>query len=254
MTTADLLGQLNRRHRVALFLTLVATGLTLVLGGTIKETVGAVFLGMAVAWAFGSNSRTVHWLFFASGFLVLVAPLVAAWVDHRIATKTYEGKIAAFESRIPELSNQHPYKNTATNRQSGARMGCNGAMWVVLSPGTGNQLGGDEWDTGTDSAGKPQGIDFSCVMSLPRSGTREHRVGDEWDGKRWISEPDTPKWVCDALAAGVDVDSVPEFEKPAYFPPKPFSLVSSLDDGLPVVLLGVFLAALGMGLLVWIKR
>jgi uncharacterized membrane protein len=62
---------LNRRHKVALFLTLLAAGASLVLNMSAKQTAGVVLLGLAFAWAFGSNSRAVHVLFIALGVLLI---------------------------------------------------------------------------------------------------------------------------------------------------------------------------------------
>jgi hypothetical protein len=207
--------ELNRRHKAALFLTLVAVGVSLVLAAGAKQTAGVALLGAAFAWAFGSNSRIVHWLFVASGSALLVAPIGFDWYTNRHTAEFYERQVAAFEGRIPELAKQYPHKKTAKDPQTGARMGWNGAMWIVISP-----------------------------------GTSTHRTGDEWDGKHWISEHDTPKWMSNALQAGVDVDALPTSEKPDYFSPERFSLSRALVADRRVELPGLLLLCVGLGLLI----
>jgi len=210
--------ELNRRHKAALFLTLAATGVSLVLGVGAKQTAGVALLGVAFAWAFGSNSRIVHWLFVVSGSAVLVAPTGFDWYTDRHTAKFYESQVAAFERRIPELAKQHPHKKTATDPQTGARMGWNGAKWIVISP-----------------------------------GTSTHRIGDEWDGEHWISENDTPKWMSDALQAGVDVEALPSYEKPDDFSPEHYSLSRALVADWRVELPGLLLLCVGLGLLIGVR-
>jgi hypothetical protein len=210
--------ELNRRHKAVLFLTLVAAGVNLVLGAVAKQTAGVTLLGVAFAWAFGSNSRIVHWLFVVSGSALLVGPAGFDWYTDRHTTKFYESQVAAFERRIPELADQHPHKRTTKDPQTGARMGWNGTMWIMISP-----------------------------------GTSTHRIGDKWDGEHWISENDTPKWMSDALQAGVDVEALPSYEKPDYFSPEHFSLRRALVADWRVELPGLLLLCVGLGLLIGVR-
>lgn len=85
--TIPLRIQLNRRHRVALFLTLLAAGLSLVSASGIQITVGIIFIGVAIAWAFGSNSRLVHALFIVCGLLLATVPILFEWNEHRENSK-----------------------------------------------------------------------------------------------------------------------------------------------------------------------
>jgi hypothetical protein len=210
--------ELNRRHKVALFLTLVDAGVNLVLGGSTKQTAGVALLGVAFAWAFGSNSRIVHWLFVVLGSALLVAPIGFDWSTDRHTIKFYESQVAAFERRIPELAKQHPHKKTATDPQTGVRMGWNGATWIVISP-----------------------------------GASTHSIGDEWDGEHWIPKNDTPKWLSDALQAGLDVKALPSYEKPDYFSPEHFSLTRALVADWRVALPGLLLLCVGLGLLIGVR-
>jgi hypothetical protein len=210
--------ELNRRHKAILFLTLVAAGVSLVLGAGAKQTAGVTLLGVAFAWAFGSNSRIVHWLFVASGSALLVAPIGFDWYTARHTAKFYVSQVAAFERKIPELAKQHPHKKTTKDPQTGARMGWNGGMWIVIFP-----------------------------------GTSAHRIGDEWDGKQWLPEHDVPKWMSDALQAGVDVDALPSYEKPDYFSPEHFSLNRALVADWKVELPGLLLLCVGLGVLIGVR-
>jgi uncharacterized membrane protein YwaF len=46
----------NRRHKAILFVTLVASGCALLLGAELKEALGSTMLGVAFAWAIGSDT------------------------------------------------------------------------------------------------------------------------------------------------------------------------------------------------------
>ncbi len=75
--------QLNRRHRAALFVTLIAAGAFLLSGESVKSALGVVLLGVAFAWAFGSSDRFVHILFLACGALIIVVTLTYDCNSHR---------------------------------------------------------------------------------------------------------------------------------------------------------------------------
>ena len=49
-------SSLNRRHKVGLFLVLVATGVCLFFEASAKQTAGVALLGIAFAWVLGSLS------------------------------------------------------------------------------------------------------------------------------------------------------------------------------------------------------
>jgi hypothetical protein len=49
---------LNRRHKALLFVTLVITGCSLLLGAELKNAVGFLLLGVAFAWAIGSDTAS----------------------------------------------------------------------------------------------------------------------------------------------------------------------------------------------------
>jgi hypothetical protein len=79
---------LNRRHKAALFLALIPVGVGLLLGAGAKQSLGMALLGMAFAWAFGSDSRPVHWLFVVAGTVLAFAPLALQWHERCEAAPT----------------------------------------------------------------------------------------------------------------------------------------------------------------------
>jgi hypothetical protein len=99
---------LNRRHKVALFFTLALAGIAALNAAKMMEVVGILLLGLALAWAFGSDSRVVHWLFLSLGLLLTCLTVGGAWYIHQSYSNLYAQKVAAFEQRIPELANKYP--------------------------------------------------------------------------------------------------------------------------------------------------
>lgn len=53
---------MNRRHKFALFITLVFTGCALLAGASISQALGLVILGAACSWVFGSEATRQGWL------------------------------------------------------------------------------------------------------------------------------------------------------------------------------------------------
>ncbi len=118
------LSRLNRRHKAALFLALIAVGAGLVLDMGAKQSFGIALLGMAFAWAFGSDSRPVHWLFVVAGTVLAFAPLALQWHERREAAKQYQSNVATFERDIPKLAKQYPIldHNDISKVPSGIRL------------------------------------------------------------------------------------------------------------------------------------
>jgi hypothetical protein len=99
---------LNRRHKVTLFFTLALAGIAALNGAKMMEVVGILLLGLALAWALGSDSRVVHWLFLSLGLLLTCLTVGGAWLIHQSDTNLYAGQVAAFEQRMPELAKEYP--------------------------------------------------------------------------------------------------------------------------------------------------
>ena len=89
---------------------------------------------------------------------------------------------------------------------------------------------------------------------LLEPGTTKHRIGDEWDKDHWIEEPDTPTWVSDAFHARVNIDAVPDWKKPPYYPPEQFSFIAALLSSWMIAGPGVVFACIGMGLILISSR
>src|SRR5260370_9847826 len=103
-------ANLNRRHKAALFLTLLTAGGLLVWGASAKQTAGAVLIGLTFAWALGSNSRLVHLSLVILGLALALGPVVKGWYDLRNEMKMYCESVAEFERRIPDLAKQYPVR------------------------------------------------------------------------------------------------------------------------------------------------
>jgi hypothetical protein len=100
--------KLNRRHKAALFVTLVAAGASLVSGDAMKIGLGIVLLGVAFAWAFGSDSRVEHFLFLVCGLLIVIATLIHDWREHLVQSRRYRDEVTEFESRVPNFAKSYP--------------------------------------------------------------------------------------------------------------------------------------------------
>ena len=99
---------LNRRHKVTLFLSVVLAGIAALNSAKMMEVAGILLLGLALAWAFGSDSRIVHWLFLTVGALLTCLTVGGAAYLYQSDANLYAQKVAAFEQRMPELAKKHP--------------------------------------------------------------------------------------------------------------------------------------------------
>jgi hypothetical protein len=85
---------LNRRHKVSLFLVLVAAGLSLFSEASLKQTAGIVVLGLAATWFIGSLSVRVVGIVlslaaFACGLFLVVVPTWDTWRSYRWTVPYY---------------------------------------------------------------------------------------------------------------------------------------------------------------------
>jgi len=111
---------LNRRHKAALFLTLLGVGASLISGAGFQQGTGIMILGAAFAWAFGSDSRFIHSLFAVFDFALLVGPLAYDWYSYRATSKKYQERVAEFERRIPEFARDYERVNLEKAKALGA--------------------------------------------------------------------------------------------------------------------------------------
>lgn len=90
----EILSTLNRRHKAVLFLTLLSMGLALSLfRATLAQTLGVGLIGIALAWAIGSDSRVMHslWVLLGVGFLLLAG--ANGWEDYEKERDTYHTQL-----------------------------------------------------------------------------------------------------------------------------------------------------------------
>jgi hypothetical protein len=99
---------LNSRHKAGLFLTTVVAGLCLILGETLRETLGAIIIGFALTWAFGSTSRVLRYCIAGLGVLLFLVPFIAALIDHHNAMQSYEQSLESFRLQLPLFAKEHP--------------------------------------------------------------------------------------------------------------------------------------------------
>lgn len=99
---------LNRRHKVALFFTLAATGVSLIAGVGLRVSFGVVLIGVALAWAFGTDNRVLHALYLAIGLSVAAVPLILEWDEHHAQRVAFLKKVAEFQRAIPQFAKDYP--------------------------------------------------------------------------------------------------------------------------------------------------
>jgi len=82
---------LNRRHKVGLFLVLIATGTSLLFEASAKQTAGVMLLGLAATWFFGSLAPRTLGLILSSmaccvGLCLATLPIWKDWESYRRAS------------------------------------------------------------------------------------------------------------------------------------------------------------------------
>jgi hypothetical protein len=83
-----------------------------------RFAVGIFLLGIAFSWAFGSNSRIVHWLFVVSGTLLLFAAAVDA-----IAWPGFKAKLIGFQTSIIDSDTSAIQEENSTIENTKAHAG-----------------------------------------------------------------------------------------------------------------------------------
>lgn len=234
--------ELNRRHKAILFLTLLAAGSSLVVEANLRISFGIVLLGIAFAWALGSDSRLVHCLFFVTGVLLAAYPVWVDWSNSR----EYELRLDEFERKIPRLAKAHAFDPHSKN-------------WKITSK--------TELEHLMERLGYEEEERQSAIQNTYKqwtAGELNDRVTVKFPAKRGgVSDVDAqiiltpkffepaPRWYADAVAAGVDMTKVPESKKPGQAPQ------SIVFDAMPIIFFlgpGVLLIAIGLGLVLAIKR
>ena len=256
--------QLNRRHRVALFLTLLGTGASLVLGAGVQQAAGIVLLGTALAWAFGSNSRFIHSLFAVLGFALSVGPLAYHWYSYRATSKKYQERVAEFERKIPELASSYPdhiviVENSLEN--SHLRIGWRRVGAPIASA---DELDGflKNYPVYTPAGRQAVLVDLrrrattNGIVTLRLRTDEEHTEDQAYLLLDVLIRPDfwlsRPQWYADARVASVDLAAVPDDQKPGN-PPRPFKLWQAAKEGWIFAVLGFMLTSMALGLLFGVR-
>src|SRR5260370_41127817 len=92
---------LNRRHKVGLFLVLVAAGISLFIEASTKQTAGIVLLGIAATWLLGTISVRLLWLL--SSFLGCLVGIIAGGKPVVDDWKSFQESIQSYDRAIADL-------------------------------------------------------------------------------------------------------------------------------------------------------
>jgi len=237
--------------------------------GDLRAGVGFALLGVALAWAIGSDNRVAHWLFVVigvAGVLSAAVPPALVWNTIRVEEKSYRRQVAAIESSLPELARNYPlrFKQAAEPHLTGIyRVASTGKYWRYTPE--------DGWaEVQQPAASASRGNTQQCLAQIdggwiPITLSECERLAtwatDEpigplglaaqtkrYEHGRWIA---MPSWYWDALAAGVDVGDVPDYLKPGEAPGsfwsryEPFEILWALP--------GLFVLGIGLALLLTVK-
>jgi hypothetical protein len=230
---------LNRRHKAALFLALIAVGVGLLLGAGVKQSLGIALLGMAFAWAFGSDSRPVHWLFVVAGTVLAFAPLVYQWYDQRGAAESYQSKVAAFESDIPALAKQYPIldPNDVDKVPTGIRLTREDLFHQFRLLPSGKSLSpGDQEEFIQDLLKKCPNWRTVLVDSSERESERAQFILFD-----------------KAIAGGLNWAALPYYILPGD-PPEPFKLSKAVSKNWLIEIPGVLAVGVGLGLVLGVRH
>jgi hypothetical protein len=250
---------LNNRHKAGLFLTTVVAGLCLILGETVRETIGAIIIGCALTWAFGSTSKMLRISIGAIGFLILSVPFFAALIDHHDAVKSYEKSLESFRSKLPDFSKTHPDLTAGLPPPpSGYTLDCPSPTYNPLSgvgapvpsgPPPGVVLGppvpdpyaayGGHIATSVRTLTVPiiGDVSFSCSMSS-KDIAKALRAYPEKNR--------APNWYLEALDAGVSPDAIDQLTPPLD-KPESFDIKHAISDGAVIEVPSAILVILFFG-------
>lgn len=236
---------LNNRHKAGVFLTTVVAGVCLILGENFRETLGAVIIGFALTWAFGSNSKALRYCIAAIGAFLFFVPLIATLIDHHNAVNSYEKSVESFRSNLPGFAKEHPDltagllpalpRGAKLNTPVTARDPLACIRTSVSDPYA--AYGGSVANSRTLVVPNIGNIAFPCAMS-DKDIAKALRAYPE--GAR------APYWYLEALDAGVSPDDIDQLTPPLD-KPEAFDIKSAISDSLIVEIPSALLAILFFG-------
>lgn len=227
--------RLNRRHKTALFLTLLAAGTSLLIGADVKQACGVALLGLAFAWALGSNNRVVHALFIAIGVLLAAGPLPLDWNTHQEQASSYQEQLADFERKIPDMAKSYPIVDPmAPSRVPSG---------LMLSR---QELANQVKNSLPSYRKLPDKAAVDAFLKKYPMWETILLEGESGPSKN------SPKWWNDAFDAGVNVAALGSSQVPGN-PPAAFTLSESLSKNWMIEAPGVVLMLIGVGLVLEVK-
>ena len=101
MSSMSLYASLNRRHKVVIFVVLIGAGLVVMGDRSLSEGLGVMLIGVAIAWAVGSNYRPVHVALLMTGIIMVFGgPIAPGWRDHQSAMAKYQSAMARYPDKV----------------------------------------------------------------------------------------------------------------------------------------------------------
>lgn len=218
---------LNRRHKAVLFLTLLAAGFSLLQQPYIRVTFGIAMLGLALAWAIGSNSRVVHVLFLLLGLPIAVGPVLSDWYEHRKRIAEFRRTVEALGIQIPRMPKFNPQSKEPIDVTSFA-----------------------ELDHLMDASGYTVEHRLELKQELEKLALQP-----EGQGSRKITVGIRPSVIGGVEGEKIEVsaDLNPNFFRPVPKEPKPFAFGESVASNQRLLIPGLLLMVVGSGLILGIR-
>ncbi len=118
---------LNRRHKVGLFLVLVAAGISFFFEASEKQTTGIILLGLAATWLVGTLSVRLLWLlssFLACLVAIIVGgkPVVDDWRSFQESVQSYDRAVADLRAAVVKSRPLYVVKTEPLPRRSNESM------------------------------------------------------------------------------------------------------------------------------------
>lgn len=250
--------ELNSRHKSVLLLTILAVGLSLALGESLKFSLGILSIGLPVSWVVGSNMLAAHVLLAVLGASISAWAATAVWREHVQAiaecnelTSNYLAELERFRSQLPGLAKLYPLDQSVL-REAPFRV----VDSLPVDQGVKAQayFAFYEWD-GLRNFGS-----LFDKIAIPEEAKAKLLQAEPMRGRLMapLDFPSPlPEWAAEALAAHVDVVSwngsgsaavkrilTPALSAGPCEQPGPF--VARLRRRLPALLPGLLLMAVGL--------